>query len=165
MVHAVVLGNQGIKIAKYHEAVNMTIKYAISRPFGCIHTPRSCMLSTVAGALYKTPNRSWDGRWEVDLNSCPVLMMTSMKTLMNDVHWDCWESLLFSAQRRCTAIQFRPLAPNPEKEAVSQVKKKSAILKLAMTEGQKRWPKKKRYTKTKSHWAATCWERGWTKLA
>ena len=64
------LENQGIETAKNHEAVNMAIAYAISRPFGGAHTPRSCMLTTVAGFLYKTPNRSWDmnkslGGWEM----------------------------------------------------------------------------------------------------
>ena len=49
------LENQGIELAKYHEAVNMAIAYAISRPFGGAHTPRSCMLTTVAAVLYKTP--------------------------------------------------------------------------------------------------------------
>ena len=63
------LENQGIKIAKYHEAVNMAIAHAISRPCGGAHTPRSCMLTTVAGFVYKTPLRSWDmnkelGGWE-----------------------------------------------------------------------------------------------------
>ena len=33
------IGNQGIKIEKYHEAVNIAIPYAISRPFWrCAHT-------------------------------------------------------------------------------------------------------------------------------
>ena len=39
------IGKQGINIAEYHEAVNMAIAYAISRPFGGVHTPRSCMAS------------------------------------------------------------------------------------------------------------------------
>ena len=54
------LENQGINIAKYHEAVNMAIAYAISRPFGGVHTPRSLMLTTVSAVLCKTPSRSWD---------------------------------------------------------------------------------------------------------
>ena len=76
MVHAAptrlnqTLENQGINIAKYHEAVNMAIAHAISGPFGGAHTPRSCVLTTVALVLYKTPNRSWDMNkdnkgWEV----------------------------------------------------------------------------------------------------
>ena len=38
------------------------------------------------------------------------------------------------------------------KEAVSKVKRKSAILKRAMTGRHERWPKKEWYNKTKSHW-------------
>ena len=46
------IGKQRINIAVYHDAVNMEIAYAISRPCGGAHTPRSCMLTTVAGILY-----------------------------------------------------------------------------------------------------------------
>ena len=63
------LTTQGLKVAKYHDASNMAIAYAISRPFGGEHSPRSCMLTAVAGVLYKK-NRSWDtnkatGGWEM----------------------------------------------------------------------------------------------------
>ena len=59
----------GRKIAKYHKTVNKAIAYAISRRFGGEHKPRSCILTTVAGVLYKT-NRSWNinkelGAWEM----------------------------------------------------------------------------------------------------
>ena len=43
-----------MKVAKYHEAVNMAITHAITRPFGGEHTPRSCMLASVAKVLHKT---------------------------------------------------------------------------------------------------------------
>ena len=52
------LEKQDFQIKKYHEAVNMAITYAISRPFGGEHTPRSCMLTSVAGVLLKT-RRKW----------------------------------------------------------------------------------------------------------
>ena len=63
------IGKQGIKVAKYHEAVTMAIAHAVSRPFGGEHTPRSCMLTTVAVFLYKT-SRKWEvnkelGGWEM----------------------------------------------------------------------------------------------------
>ena len=77
------IGKQGTKIAEYWEAVNMAIAYASRDIFGGAHTPRSCMLTTVAGVLYNTPTESWDmnkeledGRCEVDLNTYLVLMMT-----------------------------------------------------------------------------------------
>ena len=54
------------------------------------------MLSTVAGVLYKTPSGSWDMKelegWEMGGRRMKSLMKTSMKSLMNDVHWDRWES-------------------------------------------------------------------------
>ena len=58
-----------MKIAKYHETVNMAIAYAISRPCGGEHTPRSCMLASVAEILHKT-HRKWRvnkemERWEM----------------------------------------------------------------------------------------------------
>ena len=82
-----------MKIVQYHEAVNKVTAYVISAPFGGVDTPRSCMLTTVAAVLHITPSGRWDMNkemegWEmeVDLNSCPLLTMTSMKILMNDVH-------------------------------------------------------------------------------
>ena len=61
------LESQGIRNAKYLEAVNMGVAYATSRPFG-EQTPRSCMLATVAGFLEEVVSEQ-GGRWEVDLNS------------------------------------------------------------------------------------------------
>ena len=57
---------KNVETTKYHNAVNMAIAYAISRPFGGAHTPRSCILTTVATILHKT-HRMWgseqgDGR-------------------------------------------------------------------------------------------------------
>ena len=84
---------------------------------------------------------------------------TSMKILMNDVHWDCWVSQPFSNLRPCTAFQFRPLALLTRKEAVPKVKKWSAILKSAMSERQERLPTEQVTL------AAAYRKRGWTKLA
>ena len=50
--------NKILKIQKYHEAVNMANTDAISRPFGGEHTPRSCMLASVAKVPHKT-HRKW----------------------------------------------------------------------------------------------------------
>ena len=65
--------------------------------------------------------------------------MTSMKTLMNDVHWDRWESRPLFTQMRCTAFQFRSWVPPPKREIVSRVKKKGVVLKRAMTAKRERW--------------------------
>ena len=47
-----------LKIKKYHEVVNSAIMDAIVRPFGGEHTPRSCMLNSVARILHNT-HRKW----------------------------------------------------------------------------------------------------------
>ena len=108
---------------KHHEAVNKVTACVISAPFGGVDTPRSCMLTTVAAVLHITPSRRWDMNkemegWEmeVDLNSCPLLTMTSMKILMNDVHKDgCGSRGVFSLGRRRIEFQFRPLVPGTER--------------------------------------------------
>ena len=99
---------------QYHEAVNKVTAYVISAPFGGVDTPRSCMLTTVAAVLHNTPSRSWDMNkemegWEmeVDLNSCPLLTMTSMKILMNDVHKDgCGSRGVFSLRGDASSFSF-----------------------------------------------------------
>ena len=47
------LEDEGINIAKYHEVVDMAIKEAFSTPSAGSHTPRTCMLTTVAAVLQK----------------------------------------------------------------------------------------------------------------
>ena len=54
------LEGEEIKIAKYHEVVNMAITEAISMSFG----------------------------WQVDLCSCLVSMVVTKKFLMNDAFWN-----------------------------------------------------------------------------
>ena len=49
---------QDLKIKKYHEVVDKAITEAILRPFGGEHTPRSCMLTSVAKILHRT-FRKW----------------------------------------------------------------------------------------------------------
>ena len=63
--------------AKYHEVVNMAITEAISMPFGSSHTPRPCMLTSVAAVLHRTPNRKWDVNREMKgwgMEGIPVLL-------------------------------------------------------------------------------------------
>ena len=50
---------------KYHEAVDRAVAEAISRPFGCTHTPRLCMLASVASVLNKT-HRKWEVSKELE---------------------------------------------------------------------------------------------------
>ena len=45
---------QDLKIKKYHEVVDEALAGAILRPFGGEHTPRSCMLTSVAEVLHRT---------------------------------------------------------------------------------------------------------------
>ena len=43
----------------------MAIAYAISRPFGVTHTPRTCVLTSVAAVLHKT-HRKWGVNKEME---------------------------------------------------------------------------------------------------
>ena len=49
---------QDLKIKKYHEVVSTAIMDAVARPFGGEHTPRSCMLTSVAKVVHRTHTRS-----------------------------------------------------------------------------------------------------------
>ena len=60
------LEGEEIKIAEYHEVENTAISEAISVLFGGSHTPRTCMLTTVAAVLHRTPNGKWDVNKEMN---------------------------------------------------------------------------------------------------
>ena len=70
MVHVVVLPadtvksntGKGSKNKKNLEAVDMAITEAISRHFGCMHTPRTCMLTAVATMLQKKKKHTESGQ-------------------------------------------------------------------------------------------------------
>ena len=49
---------QELKIKGDHEVVNSAFMNSIVRPFGGGHTPRSCMLTSVAKALHR-PHKKW----------------------------------------------------------------------------------------------------------
>ena len=119
------LDNQGIKIAKYHEAVNMAIAYAISKPFGGAHTTRSCMLTTVAAVLHKTPSRTWDMNkqmkgWEMEGRLELLPFVDDDVGEVSDVHWERSESRRIFTQRRCVAFLCRPLVLHPRKRLCRQ---------------------------------------------
>ena len=47
---------EGKNIVKYHEVGNMAITETITLPVGGLHTPRTCMLRSVAAVLYRSQN-------------------------------------------------------------------------------------------------------------
>ena len=59
---------QDKKIQKCHEIVDKAISEAILRPFGGQHTPRSCMLTSVAKVQHRTHrkvgSKQGDGRMD-----------------------------------------------------------------------------------------------------
>ena len=82
------------------------------------------------------------GGGKEDLNSCPLLMMTQMKILMSDVHWDRWESwhLFHSEAMHRVSVSS---SCSHQKGGCVKSENKSAVLKRTMTERLERWPKKR----------------------
>ena len=127
---------QWIKIAKYHETVNMSIAYAISRPFGGEHTTGSCMLISVATILHTTHKKcgvkkemeGWEMGGSLELLSC----------VDDDVG----------------------AASLPKRGRLSTVKKNTAVQKGAMTEKRERWQNEEWYGKAKSRWQRPAGEDG-----
>ena len=74
---------EGINIVKYHEVVNMAITETITLPLGDSHTPRTCMLRSLAAVSYRTPQRLG-----CEQGDDPLSMMVAQKILMNDVSWN-----------------------------------------------------------------------------
>ena len=151
-----------LRITKYHEAVtvNMAIEYAISRPFWGIHTPRSCMLSTVAGVLYKTRNRCWDMNKELEgweMGGRPELLpFVDDDVDENSDEW-CSLGLLGVAALFCSGAMHRVSAssscPSPRKEVVSKVKKEECDFETCHDrKAGKMAQKKERYNKNKPQW-------------
>ena len=114
--------NDEIKIAKFHEVVDMAIMDTITLPFADTHTPRTCMLRSVAAVLHRTPHKDWDVNremkgWGMEGRPvlCPLSMMVAMKILMNDVS--------VVPRRSCVCIFSSSSGSSPKREAVSTVKK------------------------------------------
>ena len=57
--------NNGMKVAKYHEAVSMAIEATFTMPFDGLHTPRTCLLRSVSVVLYRSPGKDWNGEEEM----------------------------------------------------------------------------------------------------
>ena len=123
------LQRQDQKIVKYHEVVNMAITDAISRPCGGEHTPKSCMLASVATVLHRTwgVNKEMEG-W---MKRGSLMTMTAMNAVMNDCNHRKTRPL--STQKPCTASPFRAHVLPQKKKTVE------SVLKRAMTEKRERW--------------------------
>ena len=52
--------DNGTKVAKYHEGVNMAIEATFSLSLGGSHTPRTCLLRSVGAVLYRSPDKDWN---------------------------------------------------------------------------------------------------------
>ena len=52
--------DNGSKIAKHHEVINMAIEATFTLPFGVSYTPRTCLLRSVSVVLYRSPDKDWD---------------------------------------------------------------------------------------------------------
>ena len=85
-------------------------------------------------------------------------MMVAVKTLMIDVPWNRSESLHLFTQRQCIVVSISSSCSSPKREAVSTVKKNSAILKKAMTNRHTRWSKKEWYSTSNPHWRSSAGE-------
>ena len=147
------LENQRVNIAKYHEAVNMAIAYAISRPFGGAHTPRSCLLASVATVLHRTHRKWWVNKemegWmkRASLELLPFLMaMTAMKVSMNECNHR--ETRPLSTQKPCIASPFRPHVLSKKEEDCRMLKRQQQSWNVPW----RRNVKDGRYGRTKSRW-------------
>ena len=52
--------NNGTKIAKFQETVNMAIEITFNVPFDGVNTPRTCLLRAVSVLPSNAPDRDWD---------------------------------------------------------------------------------------------------------
>ena len=69
--------NNGTKISKYHEAVNMAIEATFTLPFGGLHTPRTSLLRSVSVVLYRSPENDRNVEEEMKgwgWEECPCLL-------------------------------------------------------------------------------------------
>ena len=57
--------NDGTKIAKCRETVNMAIKITFNVPFDGLHTSRTCSLRAVSVVLCNSPDKDWNREEEL----------------------------------------------------------------------------------------------------
>ena len=69
--------NDGTKIAKYREAVDMAIEITLIEPLEGLHTPQTCLLRTVGVVPCNSPDKDWNDEEEMKgccLGECPLLL-------------------------------------------------------------------------------------------
>ena len=52
--------DNGTKVPKYHEVMNMAIEATFTLSFGGSHTPRTRLLRSVGAVVYRSPDKDWD---------------------------------------------------------------------------------------------------------
>ena len=57
--------DDGTKIAKHHESVNMTIEITFTTSFEGLHTPRTCVMNMVDVVLHNAPDKDWNHEKEM----------------------------------------------------------------------------------------------------
>ena len=72
-----ICSDDGVKIAKYRETVNMAIEITLTEPFDGLHTSRTCSLRAVSVLLCNSPDKDWNDEEEMKgwgLGECPPLL-------------------------------------------------------------------------------------------
>ena len=72
-----ICSDDGAKIAKYRETVNMAIEITLTEPFDGLHTSRTCLLRAVSVLLCNSPDKDWNDEEEMKgwcLGECPLLL-------------------------------------------------------------------------------------------
>ena len=127
------------------------------------HTPRTCMLRSVAAVLHRTPQKNWDVNRE--MKGWGMKGRLVLLPFVDDMwQWRFWWLMfpgttgsrgIFSLRYNAACVYFDS---SPKREAVSTVKKNSAIRKRAMTDRHAIWSKKEWYSKPTPHWRSPAGE-------
>ena len=150
-------GKQELKIKTYHEAVNMAITDASSRPFGGEHTPRSCMLTSVARVSHKTRRKWW-----VNKETEGWMMEGSLELLPfvdDDDSEECSVEWLEPSEASTSfnsetthRVSHSSSWSSPKRRRLSKGKQTTEVLKRATTDKGERWQDKEWYGRPKSRW-------------
>ena len=82
--------NDGTKVAKYRETVNMAIEFTFKELFDGVHTPRTCLLRAVCVLLCNAPDKDWNHEEELkgwglgNARSCRPTVSVAMNSLMRE---------------------------------------------------------------------------------
>ena len=80
--------NDGTKIAKYRETVNIAIEITFNVPFDGLHTLRTCLLRAVSVLLGNSPDKDWNHEEELNgwgLGECPLLPFSAGDDELTDL--------------------------------------------------------------------------------